>query len=256
MIKSIIIKPLRKLLRYLGIDIVRYNPVTFKTIYPDFDTDSVEIIQRVKDLTMTSPEMIFALCEAVRYINSHNIPSDIVECGVWKGGSMMAVAHMLLKLNDVNRNLYLFDTFEGMPPPSDIDVNLEGFSAETLLRDSKKDEKIWAYAPLESVRQAISATNYDPKKIYFIQGMVEETIPNQAPENISILRLDTDWYESTRHELIHLFPRLVKGGIIIIDDYGYWQGARKAVDEYFIENKIGLFLTRADFAGRIGVKIS
>jgi O-methyltransferase len=80
-------------------------------------------------------------------------------------------------------------------------------------------------------------------------------LPEFAPECISLLRLDTDWYESTRHELIHLFSRISKGGVIIIDDYGHWKGAREAVDEYIRENNIKILLNRIDYTGRIGVKI-
>jgi len=89
--------------------------------------------------------------------------------------------------------------------------------------------------------------------MHFIKGRVEETIPNAAPEQIALLRLDTDWYESTRHELIHLFPRLTHGGVLIIDDYGYWQGARKAVDEYIEENKLSILLARIDSTARMAV---
>ena len=84
---------------------------------------------------------------------------------------------------------------------------------------------------------------------------MEETIPTHIPHAISLLRLDTDWYESTKHELTHLFPLLSPGGVIIIDDYGHWQGAKKAVDEYFEENKIKILLNRIDYTGRIGVKL-
>src|ERR1051325_10354963 len=91
---------------------------------------------------------------------------------------------------------------------------------------------------------------------YTLEGTVEETIPAQAPERIALLRLDTDWYESTRHELVHLYPRLVPGGVLIIDDYGHWEGARKAVDEYIAQNNLRLFLNRIDYAGRLAIKPS
>ena len=89
----------------------------------------------------------------------------------------------------------------------------------------------------------------------FIKGKVENTLPEYAPKQIALLRLDTDWYESTKHELIHLFPRLVSGGVLIIDDYGYWIGAKKAVDEYFSQTKTKILLNRIDQTGRIAVKI-
>ncbi len=204
---------------------------------------------------MTSPERIFALCEAVKYITINKIPGEIVECGVWRGGSMMAVALTLLELQDNSRNLYLFDTFDGMTEPIEKDVSLTGISASTLLKKSnKKDENsVWCYASLQDVKTSMSRTGYERDRIHFIEGKVEDTIPDFAPKSISLLRLDTDWYESTRHEMNHLFPRLSPGGVIIIDDYGHWQGVRQAVDEYIQENKILILLNRIDYTGRIGV---
>lgn len=109
--------------------------------------------------------------------------------------------------------------------------------------------------PLEAVKRVVLGTGYDEQNVVFVKGKIEETVPAQVPERIALLRLDTDWYESTRHELVHLFPRLVRGGVLIIDDYGHWQGARKATDEYFRENGISLLLNRIDFSARIGIKL-
>jgi hypothetical protein len=206
---------------------------------------------------MTSRERIYALIQAVRYVVQHNIPGDIVECGVWRGGSMMAVAKTLVSLNHFDRELYLFDTFEGMSKPTEVDVYYDGRKAsdrfkQAAINDTSSD---WSYIPLEEVKRALYSTGYDHKKIHFVKGMVEETIPNNAPDTISILRLDTDWYESTKHELTHLFPRLSRKGIIIIDDYGHWEGARKATDEYILQNNLCIFLNRIDSTGRIGIKI-
>lgn len=92
------------------------------------------------------------------------------------------------------------------------------------------------------------------KRIKLVKRKVEETIPASSLEKISLLRLDTDWYESTRHELLHLYPLLCVGGVLIIDDYGHWKGARKAVDEYFRETGQRILLDRIDYTGRIGVK--
>jgi O-methyltransferase len=86
-------------------------------------------------------------------------------------------------------------------------------------------------------------------------GKVEDTFPKDTPDKIAILRLDTDWYESTRHELIHLYPKLSIGGVLIIDDYGHWEGARKAVDEYINDNTLRILLNRIDYTGRIAVKM-
>lgn len=248
---SNLIKFVKNTCNQWGIDINRYP----SSLPPDFESDVREIIDQVKKFTMTSPERVAALCQAVKYISSNKIAGEVVECGVWKGGSMMVVAQTLLNLNDTTRHLYLFDTFDGMPQPTKEDVDLEGIEAEKLLKinDKKVQDSIWCYAALEEVKKNLNTINYPSEKIHYIQGKVEETIPENSPETIALLRLDTDWYESTRHELIHLFPRLSHGSVIIIDDYGHWQGARKAVDEYLKDNNIPLLLNRIDVTGRIGI---
>lgn len=245
----------KKIARSLGFEITRH--LTEERYPSDVPSVFVETYKKVRPYTMTSPERIFSLCEAVKYVQDRKIEGDIVECGVWKGGSMMAVAETLLRAGDTSRNLYLFDTFEGMPPPTINDVDLAGMTAENLLKssDKKKDESVWCCATLDVVKEALGSTNYPSDKVHFIKGMVEETIPQFVPEKIALLRLDTDWYESTKHEMEHLFPRLSKGGVLIIDDYGHWQGARKAVDEYLEKNDVKILLNRIDYTGRIAVKV-
>jgi hypothetical protein len=245
----------KKIARILGFEIIRRRADEY--YLPDISAAFVETYKRVRPYTMTSPERIFALCEAVKYVQDKNLEGDIVECGVWKGGSMMAIAETLVQAGDVSKNLYLFDTFEGMPPPTNNDVDLAGTTAANLLHssDKEKDESVWCRATLDVVKEALSSTGYPDEKIHFIKGMVEQTIPHFVPDKIALLRLDTDWYESTKHEMEHLFPRLVKGGVLIIDDYGHWQGARKAVDEYLEKNNVRILLNRIDYTGRIAVKV-
>jgi O-methyltransferase len=216
---------------------------------PDFEARDIEIIRAVEPYTMTSTERIYALINAVRHIASNRVPGGLVECGVWKGGSVMAMALTLLQIGQRDRSLYLFDTFSGMTPPTDRDVDYQGQEARVILDDVRFE------ASREEVEDAVSSTGYDREKIHFVKGPVEETIPTHAPEAIALLRLDTDWYESTQHELLHLFPRLARGGVIIVDDYGHWRGARQAVDEYLAQNQIPLLLQRIDYTGRIGVKL-
>jgi hypothetical protein len=151
--------------------------------------------------------------------------------------------------------LYLFDTFEGMSHPTEHDVRAEtGERAAELLAHSNKGDQIWACSSLREVQENLARTEFPANRVHFVRGRVEDTIPHQAPEQISILRLDTDWYESTRHELIHLFPRLSAHGVLIIDDYGSWAGARKAVDEYFATSEFRPLLARIDDTGRICTK--
>lgn len=223
---------------------------------PDFDPSMINTIRAVSAFTMTSHERLFALIQAVRHVVGARIPGDIVECGVWRGGSMMAVAHTLGQMRSLDRDLYLFDTFEGMSRPTDADRDYAGRSAERRFRRSQtsSDSARWCEANAADVRRNLLATGYPEGRIHLVPGKVEATIPAEAPKQIALLRLDTDWFESTRHELQHLFPRLASGGVLIVDDYGHWSGCRKAVDEYFAQFKHPVLLHRVDYTGRVLVK--
>jgi len=220
----------------------------------DYDDEAREIIRAVKPFTMTSPEKLFAFIQAIRYVVKHDIPGDIVECGVWRGGSMQACAKTLLSLGVTDRELFLFDTFEGMTMPTKEDARArDGRPARQILDASGKERPIWAVASLEDVKAGFEEIPYPSERIHYVRGPVEETIPEHAPEGIAILRLDTDWYASTKHELEHLYPLLSGGGALLLDDYGHWQGARQAVDEFMEKSGERLLLLRMD-EGRIAVK--
>ncbi|MBW4481633.1 MAG: TylF/MycF family methyltransferase [Tildeniella torsiva UHER 1998/13D] len=240
-----------------GYRIVRSQKNHKKVAFPnDFDARNIEIIRLVQEKTMTSPERLNCLMNSVKYLVSNCIEGSVVECGVWKGGSMMAVAYMLKELSDINRDLYLFDTYEGMPPPTQKDRTYRNVDAYSLLNSNNPAEKqaYLCYSSLQEVQENLDLTDYPSKRIHFIKGKVEDTIPEQAPQTIALLRLDTDWYESTKHELEHLFPRLVPGGVIIIDDYGYWKGCKEATDEYIRDHNLPILLNRIDSTGRVAIK--
>jgi O-methyltransferase len=212
------------------------------------------IVARVAPCTMTSVERRASLLGAVDHIVRHRIEGDIVECGVWRGGSMMAVALALLARGDASRHLYLYDTFEGMSEPTEADRSLSGEPARQQLDRTARDKPLWAVASLEDVQANLWSTGYPRERIHFVKGKVEDTIPATLPARIALLRLDTDWYESTRHELQHLYPLLSRHGLLIIDDYGHWQGARRAVDEFFAASEHPVFLHRVDYTARLVVK--
>ena len=232
----------RKLLNRIGYDVSPLIP-------PDMDGRFLTQYRQCKKYTVTSVERMFALYQAVRYLVSCKISGDIVECGVWKGGSSMLCALTLKTLRDTQRNIYLYDTFTGMTEPTEKDVNYKG---EKAVRDEFNK---WCAVPLGRVRDNMRLTGYPGMNIKFIKGRVEDTIPGIAPDKIALLRLDTDFYESTYHEMVHLLPRLVTGGVLIIDDYGHFKGAREAVDKYFRENNVKILLNRIDYTGRIGIKM-
>jgi O-methyltransferase len=223
---------------------------------PDFDAPTADLCRHVAPFTMTSKYAVYALRLAVQYIVASRIPGDIVECGVWKGGSMMAVAKTLLELSSTDRTLHLFDTFEQMSEPTAVDRTVNGQSAAEILAGlSPEPGKPWQCSSIDETRGNVLSTGYPAAKINCVKGKVEETIPSAAPAQIALLRLDTDWFESTYHELTLLYPRLSIGGVLIIDDYGYWQGARKAVDQYIHEQKLQLLLTRVDDSARMCIKM-
>ena len=206
-------------------------------------------------------EVIYSVYNNIKYIVENDIPGDVVECGVWKGGLMQLAALTLLELGDVSRKIYLYDTFEGMPEPGVFDKDWNDASPhpkwESLRWESEDSlgSRFGFGGSLETVRSTMEETKYPSENFIFVRGLVEETIPTTCPKQIAYLRLDTDWYSSTAHELEYLFPLLSVGGILVIDDYGYYKGSRKATDEYIKKNNIRILLSRISELGvREGVK--
>jgi O-methyltransferase len=222
----------------------------------DYDERLARTIKAVRRDTLTTAPRIAALCDSVEYLVRSGVEGALVECGVWRGGSMMAAALTLLDLGDTDRDLYLFDTFTGMPEPGAEDTAsaYDGYSPQKRWRRQMRLGRQWAGVPVEEVRARLEGTGYPPERLHLVPGMVEDTVPDEAPERIALLRLDTDWYASTKHELEQLYPRLADGGVLIIDDYGHYDGARRAVDEYFEETGKPVLLQRIDFSGRLVVK--
>lgn len=239
----------RSLASHCGVRIVRATT----RMPPDCDPVSARIVDTVMGGTMASRERVYAMVEAVRHVSRHSVEGAIVECGVWKGGCMQSAAMAIIEEEVAPRALFLFDTFAGMSPPSEYDVSASGVHASVALARADVSSRTWAVASVDEVRDRLSWTNYPDEHIHLIQGRVEDTIPEFAPEKIAVLRLDTDWYESTKHELKHLYPRLVSGGVLLLDDYGGWLGARKAVDEFLKDTGERLMMVRTD-EGRIAVK--
>ena len=222
---------------------------------PDLEKEFLELYEECKEFTMTSMPRMYALYQAVTYVDATHVAGAFVECGVWKGGSAMLAALTFARHGATDRNIALYDTFEGMPAPGPKDVDFEDQPASAIWSRLRRGEgSDWCYAPVDEVKANLGRTGYASARIQIVKGRVEETIPRAVPDRIAILRLDTDWYESTLHELTHLYPLLAKDGVLIVDDYGYWRGARTAVDEYFSRSARPILLNRIDETGRIGVK--
>lgn len=228
------------------------------TMLPVADQDAIfaEIYERCKDFSMNRKERMYSLYLAINYLIDSKIGGDFIECGVYKGGNTMLMALTLLARGETDRKIYCYDTFEGMIQPTDSDYSVvHGTKAiYEWKRQKKEDHNTWCYSPLSEVTRAMYSTGYPKENIIFVKGKVEETIPATMPSSVALLRLDTDWYESTKHELQHLYPALVHRGVLIIDDYGTWAGSKKAVDEYFADTPI--LLNVMDTTGRIGIKMS
>lgn len=230
-----------------------------------FDRKFMEIQSAVSMFTMGTPAINYALYKAVEYLVRARIPGALVESGVWKGGSAMICALTLKALGETIRPIVMLDTYEWIwPGTSEKDGYLDG---RRHIRETNQgggpvgpgtemsDEQSTAEGvALESVKKNVVSTGYPENKLIFVKGFVEETIPQAAPERIALLRLDTDLYKSTLHELTHLYPRLSPGGILLVDDYPTQEGATAAVDEYFSKEGRHIFLSRLGIQGRIGVK--
>jgi len=227
--------------------------------YPDIcDGAFAEMLEIVRPHTLTlgsGAEAPWALYQSIEYIVRHGIPGDIVECGVWSGGSMLLAALALKHFGDLSRRIYLYDTFAGMPKPDDIDRRWDGMPALPTWEHHQKIGRRWGYGgSAEHVRRVVSLSGYPEDNFVFVEGMVEDTLPAVRPERVSLLRLDTDLYSSTYHELVHLYPLLSVGGILIVDDYGAYQGPRIATDRFIDEGQVPLFLARINGAVRLAVK--
>jgi len=222
---------------------------------------------------MVNPKHFNDLFNLIDIINKNNINGSIVETGVWKGGCIML---MMLKQKEYNQDrlFYLFDTYEGLPPPSDNDsikahtlfnlinkepelINGDPNLADGLQKNHKKYDKFkdipgisnngkknkWCYCSLDNVKKNIYSINYNKNNTLFIKGDIMKTLDNNIniPEAISILRIDTDWHDSVKKSLEILYPYVSSGGFIIIDDYYDWQGAKNATDNFFKNKKYTIF---------------
>jgi hypothetical protein len=228
----------------------------YEKTYPEIDDpEFFRIARLVGKHTISDVLAQWALYKSIAYVVKNNIPGDIMECGVWSGGSILLAAYALLHFGDTSRRLYLYDTFEGMPKPAEIDVDNVGNAALIAWASFASQGQLWGFGGTEQmVRDVVFTAGYPQDQFVFVKGMVEDTIPGVLPECISILRLDTDFYSSTYHELIHAYPLLSSGGVLIIDDYGYFLGSRVATDKYVAENQLPLLLNRINASVHLAVK--
>ena len=249
----------QKLLNYFNfiINKIGLNIDFMDDPYPtEIEPKNKKLIEFVKPNSMSSNIRLHELINSIDYILRNNIKGDFVECGIWRGANLV-VMQKLLERNEIdNIKVFGYDTFDGMSEPSKYDYDLIGNKAEDLMNKTPKKEGrgIWAYSTFQRVKNIIDNSVDSPENIKLIKGKVEETLiqKKNLPKKISLLRLDTDFYESTKVEMEVLYPLLVKGGVLIIDDYGHFKGARKAVDDYFQNQQI--WLKYVDITCRLYIK--
>jgi O-methyltransferase len=240
----------RRMLRKIGYSANHASASAF----PYVDESFWDIYERNSHITRLPWQVLYDAYLAAKHVTQNGIEGDVVECGVWRGGSAISMAETLGGHGDDHRRVFMYDTYEGMSEPTELDVRIsDGASAVTKYQDRRRgDHSDWQYASLREVQANVASARYPRNRFVLVKGKVEDTIPGK----IALLRLDTDFYNSTSHEMEHLYPRLSAGGVLIIDDYGAWAGARKAVDDYVASKSIRMLLLQNTVNGAaIGVKV-
>ena len=229
---------------------------TLSREFPEITAWEKTAIATTRPHTMTSLERQWALISALKYADKKGLAGDVVECGVWKGGNLI-LAGLVGRQLGRRWKIWGYDTFEGMSEPMEFDVsNKDRVRAGTEFAQRQRDGyNNWCYSPIEEVSANIAQSGLDLSDYRLIRGKCEETLTRaeNIPDKIAVLRLDTDWYLSTKMEIEVLYPRLTQQGVLIVDDYGHWGGATKAVDEYFKDQSI--LINRIDYTGRTILKV-
>ena len=246
--KTLLKSAIKKVISAAGYELRRKHTTSWPVDFTQEEIEDIEFCAPYATLVPLGRQLVLA--RAVEYLCDNEVPGAFAECGVFRGASVMMMMRTLLRLDRRDRDVFLYDTFSGMSEPTSPDVNHWGEDAHPMW----EADPDWISASLAEVKANLQKIDYPSSKLHFIEGMVEETIPGNVPDELALLRLDTDWYVSTLHELRHLYPRLSPGGVLILDDYGHWMGARKAVDEYFGGVSPAPYLIRVDYSCRIAIK--
>jgi O-methyltransferase len=254
---------IRRAVALTGFEIRRIPARDFTKVEPvEFAEADRKVLRFVLEnrMTMVSPQRLVATIKACKHVAQAGIAGDFVECGVWRGGNSIA-AKLTFENYGSNKKVWLFDTFAGMTPPTEFDATQ--FSSrstkEQFAEAQREDHNEWCFASLNDVRSNFEKADADLSGVRFVAGDVTKTLSDKdnLPEAISVLRLDTDFYDSTKAEMEVLYPRLSRGGSLLIDDFGHWDGARKAVEEYLqaLPPPERPLLHFTDYTGRMGVKV-
>ncbi|HVI07959.1 MAG TPA: TylF/MycF/NovP-related O-methyltransferase [Candidatus Binatia bacterium] len=225
--------------RFVADGVLRAATAGWDRISP---SEFASLHRQVRRHTMCSNARLRGLHRAIRYVVSREIPGDVVECGCARGGSAALMGLTLQRLH-ARRKLWLFDTFEGLPAPTAHDPD---FEVADLFTGT-------CIGTLEEVRDMFRRLGI-ANNVEFVKGLFQQTLPAAPIARIAVLHIDGDWYDSVKACLDTLYDKVVPGGVIQLDDFGYWQGARKAVEEFFLERSIQAPLKRLDYSGRSFIK--
>jgi len=198
--------------------------------------DFIEYFKEIKARTMLSAESLYDLWITINYIKKRGLNGDIVEFGVWKGGSLELSARAIKQFNCKNR-LIGIDTFSGHPIPHEDEEDAWGNNMKARYLEELEQFGSWAESSMDDVRMNLEKITSNFK---LIKEEVTGSTTLSEIESIAILRLDMDWYDPTKAALENFFHRIQTGGSIIIDDYGHHTGAKKATDEFFRKHNIHL----------------
>jgi hypothetical protein len=242
------------------------TPTDVATLNVSFHYDDESLIKEavalVADYTMISFERAATLWQQVRYLDRYRIGGSVVECGVWKGGAigLSALAH-LSSAAPPQRHLHLFDSFQGLPEPN---ARLDGDAAVRFVEGRAKGALVTTHksvGPIDYSRELLDKIGYPQELIHYHVGWFQQTVAPAAEAlgDIALLRLDADWYESTAVCIKYLYPLVVKYGVVVIDDYddyGHFEGCKRAVDEFLALQEQPIFLGHVDYTGRYFVKVN
>jgi len=254
---------IKRALSLTGIEVRRKANHDYDRVAPvEFSKADLDVLDFVtgQRFTMGSRERVVATINACKHAVQAGIEGDFVECGVWRGGNSIA-AKLTFENYGSDKKVWLFDTFTGMTPPTEHDTTRfsEKSAAERFVEAQTREHNDWCFASLEDVQANFKAAGTNMGGVRFVAGDVMKTLADGSnlPEALSVLRLDTDFYDSTKAELETLYPRLSIGGSLLIDDFGHWDGARRAVEEYVatLPPRSRPLLNYTDYSGRMGIKV-
>ncbi len=255
------VRNLKKIANRLGFEVRRTPAVPY-----DDQASAERAIAVVAPYTMLPWERLVTLYQKVAFCERSGLDGDLVECGVWKGGAAALMALANIELGRTRRHLHLFDSFQEICAPD------QAVDGEQAVREARRhgSDCLGQLRPVTGIYDAVGGpgtlpgnrrlleqvVGYDPGFLHYHAGWFQETLPRDAPGMgpIAILRLDGDWYASTKTCLAHLYDKVVSGGFVVIDDYGAYQGCRRAVDEFMAERRVSAFLHYDDRICRYWVK--